>query len=99
MKLSRIDYIGLNGGDGEHYEELRSDGASSYDLEVLMSMTAKDFDAIARILKDNVASFEVCANLAAYCKTANPRFDTDLFIGRCGVSKPNRATDDLNSST
>lgn len=22
MKLSRIDYIGLNGGDGEHYMEM-----------------------------------------------------------------------------
>ena len=30
MKLSRIDYIGLNGGDGEHYMEQLSESEQAY---------------------------------------------------------------------
>ena len=80
MKLSRIDYIGLNGNDGLHYEE-----------EIVMSMTRKDFEAIAHILREKglvidhkETIYELANDLARYFKQANPSFDKVKFIRACG---------------
>ena len=82
MKLSRIDLIGLNGNDGLHYEE-----------EVVMSMTRKDFQAIASIIRTHklapptggkvVIDFLI-DDLAEYFKVANGSFDKERFLRACG---------------
>ena len=56
-------------------------------------MTRKDYDAMAMILRKHVEckaktgefdTYEVVAELAHYFKEENPRFDTNLFMARCG---------------
>lgn len=82
MKLSRIDLIGLNGNDGLHYEE-----------EVVMSMTRKDFQAIASIIRhyklesptDSGYTIEfLVKDLSDYFQQANSSFDKDRFMRACG---------------
>lgn len=44
------------------------------------AMSKKDFNAIAKILKDNKASYKIVEALADYFEDLNPRFDRDRFI-------------------
>ena len=45
-----------------------------------MAMTRKDFEAIAKALREAEAGEEVVRAMAAYCATTNPRFDKQRFI-------------------
>jgi hypothetical protein len=79
MKLSRIDLIGQNGNDGLHYAE-----------EVIMSMTRKDFEAIAEIIRKanllpkEIGLKDIAQELSSYFKHANPSFDKHKFMRACG---------------
>ena len=89
MKLSRIDFIGLNGNDGLHYEE-----------EAVMSMTRKDFEAIANIIKEFKQNIDphlltintyinmMVRDLSNYFKQSNSSFDKERFIKACGYKEP-----------
>jgi len=54
-------------------------------------MTKKHFIELATVLRDLRASLSAtdhlaaCRAIAAMCRRANPRFDTERFLTACGV--------------
>jgi len=64
-----------------------------------MTMTKKDYEAIARALARQIDAFpsaienhaahcaraQTCSNIADHCAADNPRFDRARFLKACGV--------------
>lgn len=45
-----------------------------------MAMSRKDFEAVAKALREAEAGEKVVRAMAAHCATTNPRFDKARFI-------------------
>ena len=50
-----------------------------------MTMTKKDYLALANILKNHWSRQMICFKIANYCEESNPKFKRDTFLSDCGV--------------
>lgn len=51
-----------------------------------MTLTARDFRAIAAVIAGSGTVIEVTLGLADYFASVNPRFDRERFLAACNIS-------------
>lgn len=49
-------------------------------------MTRKDFEKLAKIVRDHGCNQQLLDDLIATCEMQNPRFDRARFLRACGVT-------------